>query len=103
MPKKLVVVVGATGGQGIPRLALTSKDIEMVPVSWNDKTSLTNAFKVAYVVFGVTPSYRKESETEHGKNMSSLPSAREQSNGKYTPIRAMEEKSAVDKYIKVVG
>ncbi|KZO94774.1 NAD(P)-binding protein [Calocera viscosa TUFC12733] len=89
----------------------------MVQVAWNDKVSLTRAFQGAYAVFGVTLSFRKDNETTQGQNMvdacladnvplfiwSSLPSAKEESHGKWTTIRAFEEKSAVDRYIKAVG
>ncbi|KZO94769.1 NAD(P)-binding protein, partial [Calocera viscosa TUFC12733] len=96
--------------------ALGARGVEMVAASLADPASLVSAFKGAYAVFGVTIPWSKENETQQGKIMvdacladrvqlflwSSQPSAAALSKGKYT-IRSMEDKAAVDEYIKAVG
>jgi len=98
MSKKLVIVCGATGGQGgsvvsalladgryairgltrdissLAAQALTAKGVEMVFAQPADRESVMNAFEGAYAVFGVTiPSFVAASEVpneyEQGKNL----------------------------------
>ncbi|KZT59931.1 NAD(P)-binding protein [Calocera cornea HHB12733] len=82
-----------------------------------DKPSLTEAFKGAYAVFGVTKPFTPNSETAQGKNLvdacvankvplfvwSSLPSTQSLKPGTPISIPLMDEKAAVEEYIKEVG
>ncbi|KZO94727.1 NAD(P)-binding protein [Calocera viscosa TUFC12733] len=97
--------------------ALAAQGVEVVTAEPFDKPSLLKAFKGAYAVFGMTVSHTEHSETDLGRNIvdacrengvpllvwSSLPSARETSNGKYTDVRGFDEKAEVDKYIATSG
>ncbi|KZT59969.1 NAD(P)-binding protein [Calocera cornea HHB12733] len=97
--------------------ALAAKGVDMAAAETFDKESLVKAFQGAYAVFGMTVSHTEHSETDLGKNIvdacrannvpllvwSSLPSARETSNGKYTNVRGFDEKAEVDKYIASSG
>ncbi|KAI1079915.1 hypothetical protein F5B20DRAFT_541594 [Whalleya microplaca] len=88
---KLVVVVGATGGQGLSIVmaflsepgykvrgitrnpnsekakALTAKGVEMVQGELGDPTSLERAFEGAHIIFGMTDYY--EAFYKHGKDI----------------------------------
>ncbi|KZT59952.1 NAD(P)-binding protein [Calocera cornea HHB12733] len=97
--------------------ALKEKGVDVVSANLTDKQSLVKAFEGAYAVFGVTIPFTQDSEELQGRNIvdaakeakvpllvwSSLPGAREASNGKYTTIRHFDQKSAVDKYIATAG
>jgi len=81
--------------------ALKDKGVEVVSANLVEKDSLIKAFDGAYAVFGVTIPFTEDSEEVQGRNIvdaakiakvsllvwSSLPSARETSNGKFTTIR----------------
>jgi len=97
--------------------ALKNKGVEVVSARLIDKDSLIKAFRGAYAVFGVTVPFTEDDEELQGRNIvdaakaakvpllvwSSLPSASETSNGKYTTIYHFDKKNAVDKYIATAG
>ncbi|KZO94775.1 NAD(P)-binding protein [Calocera viscosa TUFC12733] len=97
--------------------ALKAKGIDVVSANAADKDSLIKAFQGAYAVFGITIPFTEDNEELQGRNIvdaakadkvplliwSSLPSASEVSNGKYTTIYHFDRKSAVDKYISIAG
>ncbi|KZT59951.1 NAD(P)-binding protein [Calocera cornea HHB12733] len=98
-------------------ISLAEKGVDVVSGDLADKDSLIKVFDGAYAVFGVTVAYTPISEELQGQNIvdaakaasvpllvwSSLPSATDTSNGKYTTIYHFDQKNAVDKYIATAG
>ncbi|KZO94770.1 NAD(P)-binding protein [Calocera viscosa TUFC12733] len=97
--------------------ALKAKGVDVVSANLADKDSLIKAFESAYAVFGVTIPFTEDNEELQGRYIvdaskaskvplliwSSMPSASELSDGKYTTIQHLDQKSAVDKYISTAG
>ncbi|KAF8857511.1 NAD(P)-binding protein [Acephala macrosclerotiorum] len=124
--KKLLVVFGATGNQGITRdatkpsaVALTSQGVELVKADLDNKESLKKALDGAYAVFAVTNWQEvldKEREVQQGKNIadvakelnvqqviwSSLPNATKITKGKNTGVLHFDSKAVVEEYMKSI-
>ncbi|KAJ1731002.1 hypothetical protein LPJ72_004175 [Coemansia sp. Benny D160-2] len=122
---KLVAVTRNTSSESAKEIKTKYPDVELVAADINDTASLEKAFKGADFVFGMTQFFQPEIadkvgsgnlDTEYiqGKNiidaaiavgvknivMSTLPSMKEISGGKYSKVLHFEGKHRVEEYLK---